>query len=291
MSLAKLAKVALPLNRKERYFTGTVFPAIVARDGFKDLSLLATLMGCELPSIDPDPRSTNIQFFTEYSFVESVFDPNCKARFPDPPETKDTPDIMISVWGERRILLALEAKMYHRPSVMALQTQMNAQREQLDYLQEKLRIDEVHHGTLLPGAFAQKLNLSVSALPWAGFSIVLWDDLLQAYKRDKGEGDYWLGMLELALEHWDELASMPAAYGTNADGKLTGYKIVMAFPSQPSLLIMGRQGGLSGAKLANDIETGGWRSQLYEVSIGPEAPNTNWFYIEEFLELLRPENA
>jgi hypothetical protein len=35
MSLNKLFGERLPVNRKERYYTGTVLPGIVCQDGFK----------------------------------------------------------------------------------------------------------------------------------------------------------------------------------------------------------------------------------------------------------------
>ena len=37
MSLTSLLDSRLPMNRKERFFTGTVFPMIVAGDGFGGL--------------------------------------------------------------------------------------------------------------------------------------------------------------------------------------------------------------------------------------------------------------
>jgi hypothetical protein len=119
---------------------------IVAADGFRDLRLLTDLLGGRrLPPIDPDPRTTNIQFFTEYSLVESIYGKTTTARFPDPPKSKDTPDILILVQGEQTQLFALEAKMYDRPSPAALADQMRAQRVQLDYLQCKLALDTVYH--------------------------------------------------------------------------------------------------------------------------------------------------
>ncbi len=63
----------LPLNRKERYFTGTVLPAIVCADNFRHFDLfLRLLTTAELPRVDPHPERTNLQFFTEYSFVEAL---------------------------------------------------------------------------------------------------------------------------------------------------------------------------------------------------------------------------
>lgn len=65
----------LPLNRKERYYTGTVLPMLIASDRFAHLHHFLTL--CEL-DVKPFGREAvsgapGIQFFTEYNLVESIF--------------------------------------------------------------------------------------------------------------------------------------------------------------------------------------------------------------------------
>jgi hypothetical protein len=72
VSIAHLADSGLPFNRKERFFTGTVLPMLVCTDGFAHFGRLTELVGLGRIDVDPHPDSTNVQFFTEYSFVESV---------------------------------------------------------------------------------------------------------------------------------------------------------------------------------------------------------------------------
>jgi hypothetical protein len=51
MSLACLfKKKLLPINRKEVYYTATVFPAIVCADGFKYIHRLWRLLGIDAPA-------------------------------------------------------------------------------------------------------------------------------------------------------------------------------------------------------------------------------------------------
>ncbi len=86
----------LPINRKERYYTGTVLPMIVACDGFKHLNRFLEL--CGAPSkvaVEADPASCNIEFFTEYSLKESLRG-GAEKRFSDP-AGKDTPDLVIYI--------------------------------------------------------------------------------------------------------------------------------------------------------------------------------------------------
>jgi hypothetical protein len=47
MSLEELMSEDLPLNRKERFFTGTILPMLVCKDSFKHLHGLLALIGCE----------------------------------------------------------------------------------------------------------------------------------------------------------------------------------------------------------------------------------------------------
>jgi len=286
MSLENMMKTGLPMNRKERFFTGTVFPMIVCAEQFRHLNILARLMGIrQLPAVESDPAQASIQFFTEYSLVESIYDQQTKKRFPNPPTTKDTPDIVILIRGATTTLIALEAKMYHQPQRSSLVKQLKAQRRQLGYLQEHLSIDEIWHSALLPRGFLPELKDRVPAgRRDPGFPIVRWEDLLDGYRRVRPTNDYFIGVLDLALRHWKSLCSQPLAYGVNAEGKMKGSLIVSLFGSDPSLSIMGRSGGLQGPALAEDISSGNWCNREYEVSSSAEPPNKNWFYISEFIE-------
>lgn len=54
--------------------------------------------------------------------------------------------------------------------------------------------------------------------------------------------------------------------------------------------LVGRSGGIKSSLLKRDIETGGWKSQRYEVSyVAPPDPTPrNWMRIEEFIEQIAP---
>ena len=283
MSLAQLANSALPPNRKERYFSGTVFPMIVCANGFRDLRVLASLIpGCTLPPIVGDPATTNIQFFTEYSLVESIYGAATKARFPNPPKNKEAPDIMILAAGRPTVLIAIVAKMYDQPTALDLMKQLAAQRLQLDYLRRTLALDQVHHVALLPKGLAGRIGTQLpDAIP-----IVLWENLLQAYRTARGEDDYFMSVLALALDQWPILAAKPSVKGANAELLLTGAEIVERL-GDPDVRTMGRNGGLGGMALQNDIPGGKWRKHHYEVSAASEPANANWFPVEAFAAMLR----
>jgi hypothetical protein len=63
----------LPLNRKERYYTGTVLPMLVATDDFAHLGRLTELAGLGPVQVDARPASATVQLFTEYGYLESTW--------------------------------------------------------------------------------------------------------------------------------------------------------------------------------------------------------------------------
>ena len=111
--LSGLFDERLPINRKERYYTGTVLPMIVASDGFKHFGKFLALCGIPEIALEADPNTTNVQFFSEYGFKESLMN-GAEKRFRDP-GGRDTPDLV--VYMERSLLLGVEAKFFDQPSI------------------------------------------------------------------------------------------------------------------------------------------------------------------------------
>ena len=274
-TVAELAQTRLPLNRKERFYTGTVLPMLVASDGFAHLHRFLGLCG-----LDVDPRADDgghpldgkapVQLFTEYSFAESVFTDRDRKRFPDPPSHADTPDVVLTGpdW-----LLAVEAKMFHTPSPAALNAQLCRQRVLVDYWAARLDVarERVGHVLLAPAG----LNTI-----GVGGSVVTWQQVRDAYANVAPQ--HWLGVLEDALARYGHLRSQPST--ANADAVLTGAAIIEVHADgNLAYTHMGRGGGLDGAALTADLAAGSWREQDYEVRAGMEPPNRNWFSIGEFV--------
>lgn len=112
MSLQDLLNTALPMNRKERFFTGTVLPMVVCAGNFAHFDRFLKLVGApDLPVI-ADPDSANVQLFTEYGFAESLM---AAARFPTVPVGRDTPDFVVLIRGKLSALIAVEAKIVLPP--------------------------------------------------------------------------------------------------------------------------------------------------------------------------------
>lgn len=263
LGIAKLADTALPFNRKERYFTGTVLPMLVCSHDFAYLGRLTALVGLGPVEIDPDPQKTNIQFFTEYSFVESLATQSqTRSRFSDPPTSRDTPDVVIYFAGSSSKLLAIEAKMFDSPSKAELNEQLNAQAVIVEYLGQKLGVASEHivHVALLPQKLAAKVGeLSVRTITW--------EMVLETFS-DVG-APYFVETLRIALERYSDLVSR-TQYGANAEFRLRGELIVDKYLSGQLVgCWVGRRNGLNGDELQSDITTGSWRAFTYECSSTP----------------------
>lgn len=268
----------LPLNRKERYFTGTVLPGLISDNGFVHLHRFLALCGLDVEIQDANSNPLDglqpIEFFTEYGFAESVYSAEDRARFDDRPHERDTPDVVIvgPDW-----LLAVEAKMYHRPTRGALEEQLARQRVVVDYWARKLALDadRVAHVLLLPDALAQSRHpLSTP--------VVTWERVLAAY--GTVGAPYWLGVLRSAIDRYGELASPEPKFRTNADDIMLGEQIAEGHADGTLVYAwVGRAGGLKGKIFAEDLVTGGWRDQPYEVRVDALDGNANWFPVGEFI--------
>lgn len=280
----QLLKTRLPMNRKERFYTGTVLPGLVASDGFRHLHRLLALCDLdvgplEVGSLDELPP---IQLFTEYGFGESVVTPEDQTRFRDRPTGLDTPDVVVlgTDW-----LLAVEAKMFHRPTTQSLHTQMARQNRLVRYWTETFDLppDRVRHVLLLPAALKRDR-------PQLNSPVVTWEAVLEDYARVGPQ--YWLTVLRTALERYDNLKSPELSFGAQKDGMLSGQDIVAQFNAGLlEFTWMGRQGGLFGAALAKDVHEGTWRAQPYEVAIEEPLHPKNWFSVKAFVERVNGANV
>lgn len=71
---------------------------------------------------------------------------------------------------------------------------------------------------------------------------------------------------------------------------MTGKEIVESF-AEGTLEAdhVGRQGGLHRKAFREDVETGRWRIQTYELRTGALPGNDNWFPVAEFLAAVTDE--
>jgi len=269
----------LPFNRKERYFTGTIFPALVLGESLERLSRLFERLGIEAATPHWGVGDANTQVFTEYGAAESILAGDL--LFGEASLLRDTPDIVIYQPG--RLLVGIEAKMFEQPSRAGLVTQLARQREVLLPLAARLALpaEDVHQVLLLP----EQTALRVGPLPSPVVSLT-WTDIAGLY----ADGPVWaLDVLVHALRNWHGLVG--SSHGAGAHVYLTGAEIVRQYRSgELSRAVVGRQwGGLAGSRLKQDRSSGMWTAWPYQVRYEEKPPNGNWFPVEDFVRFMTDE--
>lgn len=224
-SLRDLFATGLPINRKERYYTGTVLPALLCANSMRHLHRLTDHLGLGRLHVRTEPGDCTVEFFTEYSPVESAVG-KAKADFAGlEGTTKDTPDVVILVTKPEPALIALEAKMFDRPSLKSMQQQLDAQRVQLEILAIDLakRLNspgvEMVHRALLP----QSLAKAFEDMGGLRVPVVEWEWVRDNYA--DVDQDYFHAVLDHALTHYDQLKSK---YSGNHQGEVRGDRLVNA---------------------------------------------------------------
>jgi hypothetical protein len=266
-----------PLNRKERFYTGTVFPALVGADDFAHLGRFLECVGLDPLKVSGDPVDTRLLFFTEYGFKESL--KGAIADHFDDPAGRDTPDIVLCLapdGDDPGLLVGIEAKMFHRPSRAELEGQLAVQRELLTGMAANLCVPEPTLVALLPEQLKNHLG------PLSDSIVTLtWETLADTY-RDVGP-HYWLAMLDAALDRYDELVSSSVR---NDHHRMPGLEILEAAHDETfEFRFIGRQGGKGKRQFDEDFATDGrWRGRVYQLRTTELLGNRNWFEIEAFLD-------
>ena len=276
--LSGLFEGRLPINRKERYYTGTVLPMIMASDGFKHFGRFLTLCGVPEVAVEADPTSSNVQFFTEYGFKESLVD-GAEKRFRDP-GGRDTPDLVVYVESDPSLLIGVEAKVFHRPSIADVREQLQRQAQLLSVMADGVGTRPlVHQVALLPAGL--RMPERIDETP-----VLTWERVADTF-RDIAP-PYWTGVLDEALRRYGRLASQPGSgdtYRQNCDDVIKGRVIYDSYKSGDRIFnTMGRVGGLNGKKLKEDLTSDTWPDQDYEVCYDSRPLNRNWFSIADFIK-------
>lgn len=229
-----------------------------------------------------------MQVFSEYGYWESIHP--LPDTDPEAPTIRDTPDLVLFVPGPpRRLLVLIEAKLYHRPSRAALGEQLAAQAGLLTHLADRLQVPADGRAQLLlvPEQLIGELGLDTDqpSLPgWPQVIVRTWQELLHAYRPVAPA--YWVEVLALALDRYPQLRSQRPAPAANAWALVTGAELLAGYDAGTlaSGSWVGRGGGASGRLLDEDLASGAWRDRAYEWSGAPTAPNRNWLSLSEFAQ-------
>jgi len=276
-SLRTLQENGLPLNRKERFYTGTVLPALITTNDFEHLNRFTELAGLGQITVTPDPQASDFQLFTEYSLGESAFTYQDKARFAHW-SSHEAPDLVLWLPGAGA-LLAVEAKMFHRPTPGQLGKQLQRQRELLDRIAQGIapRPSLIRQAVLVAEPYLDEISavLSEHVIP------MTWEALADCYRGTAPP--YWIGILDEALSQWHDLCSTTWPPGTPPTMTRSGAKIrAMAQLGQLDGWYMGRRGGLG--TFLQDVQLAHWEQRSYPLMNAPVLKK-DWFPVVDALAL------
>jgi hypothetical protein len=293
-SIAQMLQARLPLNRKEVYFTATVLPGIICTEGFAHFNLFLKLLGAPESAIQAAYSPTvNVQFFTEYCLAESIHGERTTSRFPNPPLSRERPDLMILIDGSEPLLIVIEAKLYDGTRKIDLIAEMDQQKKHVvGYLRGRWPELRTIHAALLPKAMKDEFSGPVGLggleedLPSYKREMITWEKIRDAYAHVPSTA-YFGEILRIAIEEYDDLKGERLAFGKYKDDSLLGSEILKRHEQGDlTFCMMGRRDGLSGSKLNSDIATGQWTNQRYEVKKSSE-DRPNWFPISAFVNRVK----
>ncbi|CAK0761898.1 putative Restriction endonuclease [Azospirillaceae bacterium] len=282
MKVDELFEKFVPINRKEAYYTATVLPGIVCRDNFAHFGRFLQLLGIEGVEIKANADDCNVQFFSEYNLMESIYWDYPEMVSDDDPLKKFdkvAPDIVVFISGPTSHLISIEAKMFDRPKRKKLIAQVKQQEQMINALEDifKKRGNSLslqkHFMVLLPEGYFQEMRADK-------YPVITWESVLDIYK-DVAESDYFHKVLSVALDKLDSSKKQKkkSTKGQEIFNKYENLSLEYQY--------MGRKGGLSGKLLKKDIEEGTWKNQPYEVGNEDKKEKPNWFPVSEFIKLVR----
>jgi len=275
--LTDTLKHALPINRKERFYTGTVLPSLLFHGGLSNLySFLRQIRGFP-DEVKQENTKDAFLFYTEYNLKESAGKRNVGTEIFT--ATRDTPDVVIQILQPVTAFVIVEAKMFAKLTQNRFDRQMKAQKNAIiDVLTQTYQGCYAFHIALLPN----KLGFQDTS---DDYQILNWEFFLD----NKGlnlQGNYFIDYLKYALKNYDKLVSKAGGKASTIQAQKSGMSIYLDY-KEDKIYWVGRFGGI--ATIEDDVRTGAWRNKLYGINI--EEPRDgregNWVTSKEFADIIR----
>ena len=133
----------------------------------------------------------------------------------------------------------------------------------------------------LVGLCSSKCRSDQSSESTFGNKVIRWNELAERYRNDE------------ILNRADYIYEPSVAFskqGRHSDIKLSGSALLEAFQGGAEWWVGRGGGGISGERFLEDVRTGCWKTQIYEVNTtADEQPSPNYFKLAEFVQAIDPE--
>lgn len=268
----------LPFNRKERFFTGTVLPALLFNNGLSNFyTFLREIKGFPI-GINEAQTNDNYIFYTEYN-LKTACEGNigCKIYAP----TNDTPDLIIEILKPLKVFVIIEAKMFEKTNQHRIDAQIDRQRQYVaEPLNKAFQLEEnqIFHIALVPEALGIKSSKS--------YQVINWEFFIGNQSLDVTT-NYFHNYLRFALDNYEELVSKSTGGGlpTTVEFYMKGPALYELCEESPDFWV-GRMGGEK--KIQEDVQSDKWRKHMYCVnSVKPAKGRPgNWIPLMKFRDLI-----
>lgn len=270
-------KSELPLNRKERFYTGTVLPSILFHNGLRNFfRFLREIEGLPI-SIDKETTKDNFLFYTEYNLKESAGKKSVGAGIFT--ATGDTPDVIIEILEPERAFIFIEAKMFLKLTPNEFGQQMADQRfAVIDVLKKEYGLDDNHifHIALTP----KQLGFTKTD----DYQVINWEFFIDNPDVDL-QDNYFAHFLRFALERYDKLVCDQSGMASTVEKQERG-SVIYRDGIDHGKLYVGRKGGKS--TIQEDVKKGIWKDKLYGINTQnpPDGQKGNWISSQEFAAIV-----
>jgi hypothetical protein len=167
---SEIIKSELPINRKERFYTGTVLPAILFHNGLSNFYAFLNFMDGFPKEINEKTTGDSFLFYTEYNLKESAGERSAGQLILT--GANDTPDIVIEILKPKRIFIIMEGKMFAAINQEDIAEQISRQKEYIaEPLLKKFNLlpNDIFHIALLPKALGISNSPNFQVMNWEIF--------------------------------------------------------------------------------------------------------------------------
>jgi hypothetical protein len=271
----------LPINRKEKFYTGTVLPALLFHNGFSNLyHFLREINNFQDDEINEQKTGDKFLFYTEYNLKQSAGKKKNVGR-EIPTETNDTPDIVIEMLSNpKRVFVIIEAKMFRNIYQSSLSSQMSKQKTAvIEPLKKAFQLKDNHifHIALVPEKSGLKDGMEYQVINWEYF----------IDNRDLNVKDnIFYNYLRFALDNYEDLVENKSGKAETVKDYKTVEEIYRNGKNNGNWWV-GRQGGEK--TIIEDIKTN-WKNHNKKYAMNTIKPsrgrNGNWITSKKFAELV-----
>lgn len=269
-------KKDLPINRNESFYFGTVLPILLLQNGRDNFFTFLSLIHGFPADINSARTGDHFHLYTGYDLHKAQDREHDKEYY-----HRDPLDMVVEILQPHRLLVVVEAAMFHNLPIEYLHKRVRRHQEDLGHTMDQrylLKTKDIFFLALVPG---QSLAAPHSS---PRLQVLHWETLLEKFSHL--DDCHFAHYLRYALENYPQLVSQkdftPAG---GAEFKMRGQAIYQDRAAKDEHWLC-RKGGES--QVIDDIKDGSWHSRDYGINTTRPAKGKRsfWIPVSRFCELV-----